>query len=381
MKHLQIFVVLLLIALSVAQKDYRRSDVQRKIYPKLCYSDGECPENSKCLKKDSRGICIPKRMVDIFEKEVAKLSLLRVCSGDGDCTGADKCTEVPKIGARMCMPEFFGKMLQKKMSRVPANVKTCASEADCTGSSKCVEFPKFEKKLCLYENGRFHKMLKIIHDRYTTEDKKLPDQKKDEELEKKRKEELERKKEELEKKKTELKKKMEELEKKMKEGLEKKMKEEFEKKKKELEKMKEELEKKKKELEKKRKDESYNFDKEPVDDKDNDVDDKKNFISDPQFLTDKENGKEDSFGSDEEHHGRKRKSHPWSMFFMGALAMTGVVIILLTVGMCCLKIRGRKDTALPDEETTASNLKRNAFLTKISTVSKNPYSKLENEKI
>lgn len=43
-------------------------------------------------------------MVDRFEKEAAKLSLLKGCSSDSDCTGADKCTEVPKIGARMCMP-------------------------------------------------------------------------------------------------------------------------------------------------------------------------------------------------------------------------------------------------------------------------------------
>ena len=41
-------------------------------------------------------------MVDTFEKEAAKLSLLKGCSSDSDCT--DKCTEVPKIGARMCMP-------------------------------------------------------------------------------------------------------------------------------------------------------------------------------------------------------------------------------------------------------------------------------------
>ena len=50
------------------------------------------------------GFFIEERMVDRFEKEAAKLSLLRVCSGNGDCTGAYKCTEVPKIGVRMCMP-------------------------------------------------------------------------------------------------------------------------------------------------------------------------------------------------------------------------------------------------------------------------------------
>ena len=51
--------------------DYRRGDVQRKLYPKLCSSDRECPENSKCLKKDSRGICIPSKMTFIVLRKYA----------------------------------------------------------------------------------------------------------------------------------------------------------------------------------------------------------------------------------------------------------------------------------------------------------------------
>lgn len=56
------------------------------------------------------------------------------------------------------------------------------------------------------------------------------------------------------------------------------------------------------------------------------------FISDPQFLKRKHGGKGE-FGfskSDDEHQMR---NDPWRMFFLGALAMTGIVIIMLTVVM------------------------------------------------
>lgn len=56
------------------------------------------------------------------------------------------------------------------------------------------------------------------------------------------------------------------------------------------------------------------------------------FISDPRFLKRKHGGKGE-FGfskSDDEHQMR---NDPWRMFFLGALAMTGIVIIMLTVVM------------------------------------------------
>ncbi|XP_048759276.2 uncharacterized protein LOC125668883 [Ostrea edulis] len=115
------------------------------------------------------------------------------------------------------------------------------------------------------------------------------------------------------------------------------------------------------------------------DDKDDDIDDV-SFINDPQFLKEKKTDKQMK-----RHHKSHSKSHrrmnPWNMYFMGVFSLGGLLVLILFVLLCCLQIRKRnaqRETAT-EEPISKENLTRNAFLTKISSIS-NPYSKLENEK-
>lgn len=335
MKYLQIFVISLLIALSLAQRE-RKGGFRNKKFPrppKLCSTDGDCPNTATCLNPESKpnGICVPKKEAAMFKK-------LRGCSADSDCEGAMKCKELPKVGINMCMSEALTKMLEMKVARLPGVPKSCVSESDCSGAAKCVDFPKFNKRLCLVEDRHLHKMLMIIHQNFEVKDKDnlgIDDKKEKDGEDNKDKDS----------------------------GVD--------------------LDKKTDDSKK-----DINYEKDNIDlfISDPQLIKRKNddrFISDPQFRK-RKHGDKGEFGfskSDDEHHMR---NNPWRMFFLGALAMTGVVIIMLTVVMCCLKFRKRRlpgDAAPEEQDTKRNHLRHNAFLTKISTVSHNPYSKLHNEKV
>lgn len=45
-------------------------------------------------------IWLKEKKADMFKKMTSEL---RGCSADGDCEGAEKCKELPKVGIDMCM--------------------------------------------------------------------------------------------------------------------------------------------------------------------------------------------------------------------------------------------------------------------------------------
>lgn len=218
----------------------------------------------------------------------------------------------------LLITEALTKMLQQKVRRFPGVPKSCVSESDCSGAAKCVDFPKFNKRLCLVgkyykteidsahvhqigtyinsnctgyiissEDRHLHRMLMIIHQNFEVKDKDNLgiDENKEKDGEDNKDKDS---------------------------GVD--------------------LDKKTDDSKK-----DINYEKDNIDlfISDPQLIKRKNddrFISDPQFRK-RKHGDKGEFGfskSDDEHHMR---NNPWRMFFLGALAMTGVVIIMLTVVM------------------------------------------------